>query len=671
MPVIRSSRRRFLKYREEAKARAQEGVIAPRQVGSEGGDGERRARPRSRSFEALFRAFLKLLYPHRWMIAATLATLSISTSLALIPLYIPKLVIDNVLGTEPLPTWLPAWLHIPDDPRRLLAYLAFTAIGITLLAIVFGVWGRWHTTRVSKRLQVELRKDVFEHASRLPLHRVYEMKSGGLASILREDAGSVGDLLFGMLYNPWRAVVQLIGSLVILAFADLRLLIGGLSLLPIVWFSHRTWIGRIRPLFRDVRNSRRAVDAHATESFGGMRVVRGFGRQQGEAGAFVANNDVMIRQELYTWWWMRGVEIAWAFLIPFASAMLLWYGGTRILDDRAAVAAGTMAAGDALTVGDLFMFLGYLAALLGPIEALAATANNLQNSLAGLDRVLDILEEPREMQSGPDAIQLRKRDVQGRISVRDVWFAYPGTAAAKSAVRGVSFDVEPGEVVALVGTSGAGKTTLCNLIARFYDPVQGAILLDGIDLRRIDVESYRRVLGIVEQDIFMFDGSVADNIGYGRRNATRDDIVAAAKLANAHEFIVDFEKGYDTWVGERGVKLSGGQRQRLAIARAILADPKILILDEATSNLDTESERLIQASLRTLMADRTSFVIAHRLSTIRDAHKILVLEHGRIREMGTHDELMARSGRYREMVLLQTAGATPEPEESDATAPSA
>jgi ATP-binding cassette subfamily B protein len=652
MRQSRSSRRRFQKYRQEVKARAAE-PNAQRDPAVPIDEREaRRLRPRSRTFFELFKAFLGIVEPHKWMVAATLVALTLATLIGLIPLYIPKLVIDNVLGNHPLPPWLPSWLQVADDPDRLLAMLALTAVGITCVAISIGLWGRWHTTRVAKRLQVETRREVFEHASRLPLHRVYELKSGGLASILREDAGAVGDLLFGMLYNPWRAITQLIGSLIILAWVDWRLLVGAMGILPIIWYTHRMWISRIRPMWRDVRVTRRGVDAHATEAFGGMRVVRGFGRQHGEAGTFVRNNNMMIRQELFTWWWMRGVETAWAFLIPAASAALLWYGGSRILADQAAVAAETLDPSRALTIGDLVLFLSYLAALLGPIESLAATANNLQNSLAGLDRILDMLREPREMPSPPDAVQLRKHEVSGRVELDNVWFQYP--AAKEAAVRGISFTAEPGEVIALVGISGAGKTTLCNLVARFYDPTDGAIRLDGTDLRQIDVESYRRILGIVEQDIFLFDGSVADNIGYGRRNATRDEIIRAGKLANAHEFIVDLADGYDTWVGERGVKLSGGQRQRLAIARAILADPKILILDEATSNLDTESERLIQGSLRALMHQRTSFVIAHRLSTIRDASKILVLEHGQVLEMGRHDELMERSGRYREMVLLQT-----------------
>jgi ATP-binding cassette subfamily B protein/subfamily B ATP-binding cassette protein MsbA len=304
-----------------------------------------------------------------------------------------------------------------------------------------------------------------------------------------------------------------------------------------------------------------------------------------------------------------------------------------------------------LSLGDLMMFLVYLAMLLEPMAVLATSVTQFQNNLSGFDRVLDLLAEPREMADCPGTRAVAKRAVAGRITLQNVGFVYPGTA--RQVLREIDLEVEPGETIALVGRSGAGKTTLCNLIARFYDPTGGAIALDEVNLREINVESYRRLLGIVEQDVFLFDGTIAENIAYGDRWATRARITQAALAANAAEFIERFPDGYSTLIGERGVRLSGGQRQRLAIARAVLSDPRIFILDEATSNLDSESERLIQQSLAQVLRGRTSFVIAHRLSTIRHADRILVLEDGAIAEAGSHSELMASSGLYRDMVELQ------------------
>ena len=633
-----SSRRRYDAYRDEQRRKARE--RKERTVVSF--HGTERSLKRSRSFGELFRSFVMELRPYAGAMALALTTLAIGTSLSLIPPAATKLAIDNVFMGQPLPgvitRFAPSAAQL--DRTALLTAIAIGIVSVSIIGTATHLIGRWQATRVTKLLQVRLRRQAFQHAVRLPLGRVWQLKSGGLTSLLREDAGGVSELVFSMIYNPFRAIVQLVGILIVLAATDWRLLIGAVLLLPLVWFSHRTWIGRIRPLYRDIRQQRSDVDAQATETFGGMRVVRAFAREGSESGRFATGSHLMARQEILTWWWSRGIELGWALFVPAGSALLLWYGGRQVL-------AGS------LTPGDLVLFMTYLVMLLGPMESLASSATNFQTNLAGYDRTLDLLTEPRELPDHASARTLERADVRGDVALERVTFAYPGSK--EHVLEDVSFQVRSGQVVAFVGASGAGKTTLSNLIARFFDPDSGRITIDGIDLRDIRLGSWRRLLGVVEQDVFLFDGTIAENIAYADREASMQRIEAAARTAFAHDFIARLPQGYETRIGERGVRLSGGQRQRLAIARAVLADPRVLILDEATSNLDVESEQAIQQGLSNLMRNRTSFVIAHRLSTIRHADLIVVLKGGRVEQMGTHDELMQGEGPYREMVMIQTA----------------
>lgn len=630
-----SSKQRFVDYLAESKRKRESGETVPLHKPHSNAPPRKKL---NRGFRQLLWQFWQLLGAEKSAVMFALVTLTISTLMKLIPPAVTKLVIDNALGqsTQPVTQWF--GIPLPANKWQLILVLSLIVVGVSLVETVINVWGRWHATRATKRVQVAVRKQLFEHAVRFPLHRIYQLKSGGVASTLREDAGSIGELIFSLLYNPWRALIQFVGSLIILAVVDWRLLLGGMLLLPLVIISHRAYVGRLRPLYRDIRLQREEIDGQAAEAFGGMRVVRAFGRQRSETSRFVRGNHLMARQELLVWWWSRGIEIAWQVALPLASALLLLYGGWRVLDGG-------------LTLGELMMFLFYLAMLLEPLAVLANSATTFQNNLAALDRVLDMLEEPLEFPPTPNALELQPGHVAGAITLEHVCFHYPG--ADHDALIDINLDVKPGEMIAFVGPSGAGKTTLCNLIARFYDPTAGSVKLDGTDLREINLDSFRNLLGIVEQEVFLFDGTIAENIGYGDKHATLDDIRAAARIAHADEFIMQIETGYDTRIGERGVRLSGGQRQRLAIARAVLANPRILILDEATSNLDTESEQYIQESLVEMMHGRTSFVIAHRLSTIRHADRIVVVDHGRIIEMGTHSELLKAGGRYRDMVRLQ------------------
>ncbi|MDZ4852416.1 MAG: ABC transporter ATP-binding protein [Pirellulaceae bacterium] len=636
-----SSRRRFQEYLKEVQVRRRESIPVRGQHGDFHSQARTDTLERShRSSWKLLTAFWGLLQGFRGKVLFGLATLTISTLLSLVPPLATKVAIDSVLTVPPLPL-SPLLTKCFGDltGMRLLGAVAGIAILIAMFQTVIRLWGRWVSTQAVNQAAVMIRRRVFKHILHLPLHRIYTLKSGGATSMLREDAGGVADLIFSMLYNPSQAIVQLSGSLVILVFVDWRLLAAGVLLLPIVYFSHRWYIYSIRPLFRDVRQQRQGVDSTTTESFGGIRVVRTFARQQTETNRFVQGNHLLVRQQLMVWWRTRIIELIWEVLIPLSSTVLLLYGGWQILQGE-------------LTLGELMMFLVYLTMLLGPLATLTGSAVQFQNNLAGLDRILDVLESPTELPDRSDARRLSQSEVQGAMKLENVSFKYPGSDVW--VLKNISMTIEPNQTIALVGRSGAGKTTLCNLIARFYDPDEGRILLDGQDLRELELHSYRRLLGVVEQDVFLFDGSIAENIAFGRRGASRNDIQEAAAVAAASEFIEKLPHSFDSLIGERGVKLSGGQRQRLAIARAILADPKILILDEATSNLDSESERLIQKSLERLRQNRTSFVIAHRLSTVATADQIWVLDEGTIIQSGTHQSLLAEEGLYQRMVRLQT-----------------
>ena len=611
----------------------------------------RRGQPRHRSIQELIRVFWTLLGDVRWTIAVALGAITISAALRLVPPAATGFALDHVLGHRRMPD-LFGRLGLPTGPGELLAAVGVVLVSVALLSAAIGTWGRYLTALASRRLQSRLRRQVFAQAVRLPLHRLRAYQSGGLVSLLRDDVGGAAGLLSVMVFQPWRACIQLLGTVVALGFIEWRAVaVVAVILLPLAYIPQRLWIRRMRPVWRDVRLLRRRIDAHVTEVFAGIRVIRGFGRQRTEAVRDARDRHVNLRQEMLAWWLGTAVEVGWSLLLPLAVAGVVWYGGSRILADAAAVATGALDPAKAFTTGNLVMFLFYLAMLLEPLGVLAGAAGSAQSGLAALDRVLDVLDEETELQGAAGTLALRPEEVAGRFTLRQVSFQYPGRRAPT--LRDVTLEIPAGHVVALVGPSGAGKSTLCDVIARFHDPAEGLIELDGIDIRKIDLQCYRRLIAVVEQDIFLFEGTIRENIAYGARDASPAAVARAAEAALAAPFIEEMDDGYETLVGERGVRLSGGQRKRLAIARALLTDPRILILDEATSELDAASERLVHRSLATLMRGRTVFVIAHRLSTVAHADLIVLLDHGRIVDQGRHAELLARSAPYRVLVQAQ------------------
>jgi ATP-binding cassette subfamily B protein/subfamily B ATP-binding cassette protein MsbA len=480
-----------------------------------------------------------------------------------------------------------------------------------------------------------LRRRLYGHLLRFPLSRLHELKVGGVVSRLTTDVESLTGLIQMAFISPTVALIR-VGFAFAIVFAwNSRLALILLTLIAPMAFASFLWIGPIRKVWQFYFRRKGELDSRISETFGGIRVVRAFQREEAEELRYAASQHALARLNLHGVRFTTVVHILWSVLIPLANVAVLYFGGRMLLDGRA-------------TLGQIAGLMGYTGMLMGPVYMIVQTFGDLQKSLAAVDRVFDHLREPDEVHDPPDA-------VEAPAQVRDIRFDHVdfGYVGERLVIQNFSLVVPCGATVAFVGASGAGKSTLADLVARFYQPTGGQLLLNGIPFEHIRLHSYRRLLGIVAQDVFLFDGTIAENLAYGRPDATRDEIVAAAIEANAHDFISDLPEGFDTMIGERGAKLSGGQRQRLSIARAIVADPQILILDEATSALDTESERLIQEALERLEVNRTTFVIAHRLSTIAHADVIVVLDKGRIVECGTHPELMTLRGRYWHMVEQQ------------------
>ncbi len=576
------------------------------------------------------REYLRWLKPHGWAVGALFALALTAAGLQMVEPLFMRFIVDKVL--------LAAGLTATERAARLHSAGALF-LALIIASNLLGALKDYRQRLVNVTVMLSLRRALFERLLHLPLPRLWDMKTGGILSRISGDVDTTTGMLQLAIVSPAVSFIRLLVAVAILLALNWRLALTALAILPGIVLISFISAKRIRPIYRSLRKDAEAVDGRVGETFGGIRVVRAFRREMHELLDYMRGRHTILRKEMFAQRREMVIWTSWGLLLGMVNVVILWYGGVLQLQGRA-------------SIGDIMAFQWYTFLLLNPVWQLVNSFSELQRSLAAMERVFELLALENDKPDRPGAVDA-PRDVR-ELRLDAVEFEY---REGRPVVRDFSVTVPGGSVVALVGRSGAGKTTVTDLVARFHDPSKGRILLNGTDLRDYKLASYRDLLAIVQQDVFLFDGSVRDNIAYGRHDATDGEVLAAAHRANAHEFIERLPDGYDTFIGERGVKLSGGQQQRLAIARAILAEPQILILDEATSNLDTESEQLIQASMASLFAGRTTFVIAHRLSTVRRADRILLMEDGRVVEQGTHDALMAAQGTYWQMVQRQMAGA--------------
>ncbi len=574
----------------------------------------------SERLKALLPEILELIRPRRKLLAAGFALMLINRVSGLVLPASTKFLIDDIIGKQ---------------RREFLLPLVLAVVGATAIQGVTSFTLTQLLSKAAQRLIAELRRKVQAHIGRLPVAYYDSNKTGALVSRIMTDVEGVRNLIGTGLVEFVGGLLTAVFSLVVLIRISALMTGLTLSFLLVFGLALRKAFRTLRPIFRERGKINAEVTGRLTESLGGVRVIKGYHAEEREENVFARGVQRLLDNVLRSLTAMSFMSLSATVLLGIVGSVVMFVGARQIF-------AGT------LTLGGFVTFTAFLAFLIAPVIQVVSIGTQVSEALAGLERTREVMRERPEDQDPKRTVYLP--DLRSEVVFDNVSFAYD---SAKEVLSEVSFRSEPGTVTALVGPSGAGKSTIIGLISAFHTPTAGTVLVDGVDLSTVRLDSYRTRLGVVLQETFLFDGTIRENVAFSRPNATEKQILEACRIARVAEFAEAFEKQYDTIVGERGVKLSGGQRQRVSIARAILADPRILILDEATSSLDSESEALIQEGLAYLMQGRTTFVIAHRLSTIRRAHQILVVEAGRIVERGTHQSLYAARGRYFDLYTKQ------------------